>query len=369
MLKLEFCRERQKRLLRTMSENRLDLVVVANPKTVYYLTGALVDPAFPQAFVMTASGRSLLITNREPSQSAADNTEIYTGYTIERVFSRQTMNAEAAELLKSFAGPDRRATAVEFEFVNAGLMAVLPAPDLRNLTPALDAMRRRKDPDELDCMRRTTALVEAGYQAIKERLEPGMTEYQAYSIISEAIVGAAETSLTLEGDFACGVRAIRSGGPPTSRKVEAGDLYILDLFPSYEGYKCDLCRAFCVGQPSQLQMEAWAHIVEGHQIAQRLIRPGVAARLVYEEIRAHLDRFQPAKGSFWHHAGHGLGMDGWEFPWLTPGSDHVIQEGDVIACEPGLYAEALQGGIRLEHNYLVSEDAATPLDSFPLELR
>jgi Xaa-Pro aminopeptidase len=364
MLKLENCRERQRRMLRCMEEHKLDIVVLANPKTVYYFTGALVDASLPQAFVLTASGKSLLVTNQQPLQAAADRVVTYTGYTPKRVFSRTTMNEELAEHVRQEAG--KGAAGVEFEFVPYGLGALFPRAV--NITPALSEMRRRKDSDEIECMKRTAALVEAGYAAIKARLEPGMTEYQAHTIIYEAIVNEAQTSVELKGDFACGTRAISGGGPPANRKVQKGDLYILDLFPIYEGYMCDLCRAFCVGKPSQIQQEAWAHVLRAHDIAQKVIRPGATGRAVYEEIRAHLDSFEPAKGSFWHHAGHGVGMDGWEIPWLNPGSDESILDGEIIACEPGLYAEALQGGIRLEHNYLVGKDGVTPLDTFPMDL-
>ncbi len=61
-------------------------------------------------------------------------------------------------------------------------------------------------------------------------------------------------------------------------------------------------------------------------------------------------------------------MNGWEFPWITPGSDHVFQEGEVVAVEPGVYGECLSGGIRLERDYRIEADGVTPLDSFPLDL-
>jgi Xaa-Pro aminopeptidase len=131
---------------------------------------------------------------------------------------------------------------------------------------------------------------------------------------------------------------------------------------------CDICRTFIAGQPSQLQQEAWEHVNGAHEIIRQHLRPGIAGSELYREVRDYLDGFAPAKGSFTHHLGHGLGMDAWEFPWLTPGSDQVVQEGEVIAAEPGLYAEALQGGIRLEHNYLVGKDGVTELDQFPMEL-
>ena len=368
MLKIDNCKERQTRLLTYLAGNRLDGAVLCNPKIVYYFTGALVDPSRPQAFVITAAGKSRLVTNTEPAQSAAEQVHAYTGYTLDRVFSIGTMAKEAADSVCDFLGEGVTRIGADFEFMPMVMRHSLDQREFANLTTILDAMRRRKDADEIDCIRRTIALTEAGYAAIKQRLEPGMTEYQAFSIMSEAMVNRAETSVALVGDFACGTRAITEGGPPTNRRVERGDLYILDIFPSYEGYVCDLCRTFVAGEPNQFQQDAWAHVMEGHKMANRILRPGVATREVYQELRAHLETFAPAKGSFKHHAGHGLGMNAWEFPWLTPGSDDVIQEGEVIAYEPGLYSEEMRGGIRLEHNYLITDDGPVALDSFPMDL-
>jgi Xaa-Pro aminopeptidase len=368
MLNIESCHERQCRLLHEMEATGLDLILLGNPKTIYYLTGALVDANLPQAFAMDASGNSLLVTNAAPSQSAATRTEIYTSYTLQRLFSKTTMQAEAYGFLRPFAARSTGAVGLEFESLSAGFGSLAAERQQVNITPVLDELRRVKDPDEIDAIRAAIRLTEAGYAAIKARLEPGMTEYEAFVIVHDAIVRAAQTAVLLRGDFACGVRAIAEGGVPTARRVAPGDTYIFDLFPSHEGYLCDLCRTFVAGRPSALQMDAWAHIMKAHRIAQRVIRPGVAAREVYAAIRNHLESFAPTKGSFTHHAGHGLGMDGWEYPWLTPGSEQVIQQGEVIACEPGLYGEGLQGGIRLEHNYLVGADGVTALDAFPMDL-
>ena len=368
MLNIDSCRERQRRLLREMEGMGLDLVLLGNPKTIYYLSGALVDPYLLHAFAIDASGDSLLVTNAAPRQSAATRTELYTGYTIERLFSKTTMHAEAHGFLRQFASRTSGPAGLEFEFLSAGFGSLTAERQQVNITPVLDELRRVKDPDELDAIRAATRLTEAGYAAIRARLEPGMTEYEAYLIVHDAIVRGAETSVLVRGDFACGMRGVIEGGAPTARRVAPGDTYIFDLFPTYEGYLCDLCRTFVAGPPSALQLDTWAHIMEAHRIAQRVIRPGATGREVYTAIRDHLETFAPTRGSFSHHAGHGLGMDGWEFPWLTPGSEQVIQEGEVIACEPGLYSEDLQGGIRLEHNYLVGAGGVTALDSFPMEL-
>ncbi|HET8547099.1 MAG TPA: Xaa-Pro peptidase family protein [Bryobacteraceae bacterium] len=365
MLTLEGCRKRRERLLVEMMHAEFDVAVITSSLMINYFTGVLTDAQWPQAFALRANGDGLLVSNREPQRAPDVRFCMYTGYTTERPFGRHTMHDELTAAMRSFAGPRR--AGIEEEHAPAGLAAAL-AGATRNITPILIEMRRRKDPDELDCMRAVTRLTEAGYAAAKARLEPGMTEYQMFSAIQEAIIAAAGTSVELRGDFAVGTRAIRGGGPPTNRRVEKGDLYILDLFPVYDGYTCDLCRTFCAGKPTAEQQEVWAHVLKGHDAAQRLIRPGAPTRAVYEALRDHLHALPLAAGSFWHHAGHGVGMEGWEQPWLNAGSDQTFVEGEVIACEPGLYDERLRGGIRLEHNYLVTDAGPQALDTFPMEL-
>jgi Xaa-Pro aminopeptidase len=367
MLSLDFCRKRQERLLARMAAAQLDFAIMSSPRMVYYFSGALVESNWPQSFVLSASGASMLVTNREPAQCAAVEVRTYTGYTIQRFFDRGTMQEELQNEIAAFLGGGKKSIGAEFEAAPIGL-----APGLwrsaTNIAPWLAEMRRPKDPDEIDCIRATIALTEAGYAAARNRCEPGMSEYQAYSIIQDAMVAAAETAVDLKGDFACGTRAINGGGPPTSRLIERGDLYILDLFPIHRGYMCDLCRTFCMGTATSAQKEVWAHVLEAHEVARRLIRPGLPALAVYEQIRTHLERMPLTRGSFTHHAGHGVGMEGWERPWLNAGSDQVFVEGEVIACEPGLYSDSLRGGIRLEHNYLVTADGPVALDTFPMEL-
>jgi Xaa-Pro aminopeptidase len=372
MLKLANCRERQARLLHLMQEQGLDLAVLSNPKTIYYFTGALVDPAQPHAFGIGWSGKSLLVTNQQPEQAAADGVELYTAYTLERIFNRVTIHEElvaaVARRFHGYSGP------AAFEFDSAGyalgtvIRSFSPRYPSVDISAQLYQMRRRKDPDEIEAIRATIRITEAAYGAIKENLDPGMTECDAYNLASEAMANAAGTSIAVRGDFACGTRGINGGGPPTGRKLQRGDLYILDLFPAFEGYVCDLCRTFVVGKSSAAQRDAWAHVVAAHETARRVMRPRATGREVYEAVREHLQCYPKFRGSFSHHAGHGVGMDAWEYPWLTPGSEQSLQEGEVVACEPGLYGEELQGGIRLEHDYLVGAEGVTPLDSFPMEL-
>jgi Xaa-Pro aminopeptidase len=365
MLTIEGCRDRQWRLLQVMHHLGLSAAVLSRAKTITYFTGALPDPTWPHVLVLPDTGEATLITNLEPKHRIAAAVRTYTGYSIHKLIGREIGHEEMAGLARDLL--PHAAVGVESEWISGGLIAMMEGKVV-NLTPEIIRLRRTKLPDEIDCIRATARITEAGYAAIRKHLAPGMTELDAYLVIHRAMTEAAGTSLDLNGDFACGVRAIGGGGPPTTRVIERGDLCIFDLFPSFEGYMCDLCRTFVAGPATDDQYAAWEHVAAAHWIAIDYIRPGASTRAVWAELRAFLDRHPGTQGSFTHHAGHGVGMDGWEQPWLNAGSEQFFLEGEVIACEPGLYSPALQGGIRLEHNYLVTAGEPVALDSFPMEL-
>jgi len=85
-----------------------------------------------------------------------------------------------------------------------------------------------------------------------------------------------------------------------------------------------------------------------------MIKPGVRARDVYLTVKEFLDAEPITEKSFWHHLGHGIGFHGHEAPRIIPGSDDLFEVGDVFTLEPGVYTRRLQGGIRLEDNYLIT---------------
>lgn len=374
MLTKEGCLNRQARLRDALEVKGIDLAVITSVNLVYYFTGVLADPKFPQVLVLRTDGKSCLVTNIETRCETVSRLRSYEFSSIERVVTRQTIAEEAAHLLKEelcgFYGPRR----VGIEFESAGwlfgsiLVSCWPKAELINLTPFLIAIRRHKEADELSCIRASIELVEAGFQEVKPNISPGRTEWEIYNLFYSAVVKQAETSVPFSGDFACGKRVLLEGGVPTNRRIEKGDLFILDIFPCYRGYYADLSRTFAASPESDNQSRAWEIVRGALRLAEKMIRPGVRGADIWRSLREYLDQYDVTRGSFKHHAGHGIGLEGQEFPWLTPGSDHVLQEGDVIAVEPGLYSEALNGGIRLENDYLVCAKGVEALSKFPLDL-
>jgi Xaa-Pro aminopeptidase len=143
--------------------------------------------------------------------------------------------------------------------------------------------------------------------------------------------------------------------PSSARKVEAGDLVMVELATVVDGYWSDLTYMAVAGQPTARQKEVHNAVLEAQQAAAGQMRPGArfsdpdgAARRVLH--KAGLDSY------FVHITGHGVGLRYHEFiPILLPGADGVLQEGMVASVEPGVYIEGF-GGIRIEDNVAVGAD-------------
>ena len=142
---------------------------------------------------------------------------------------------------------------------------------------------------------------------------------------------------------------------------------ILDLGPAYRGYNADNCRTFAVNQsPSEEQLRAFEVIKNALQRVEREVRPGVSCKELYSQVKAMLDEYE--KDVFFHHLGHGIGLYPHEAPHLNPNWDESFAVGDVFAAEPGLYTAKLKAGIRIEENFLVTENGVEKLTITPIEL-
>lgn len=375
MLTLVGCKTRLDRFRREIEKQGMDLVVISNYRHVYYLSGHLREIELPQFLILAPRGRTVLITDAPPTESTADEVVTYEAYSVDWPISYPGIAQKAAQVLKAALSgmvPTARRLGLEKDRVAAlfadVILGCFPGIEQADVGPLLYKLRKRKDPDEVSLIAAAVKSIEAGYAVARQAIHPGATELDVFKEVHGEIVRHAGYNLKFDADFACGVRAIKGGGTPLRREILPGDLYIIDIFPSYQGYHGDLCRTFAASKPTDLQMKAWGIARDTLGLAEEIIRPGVRARDVWKQLRDYIDSFEFVRGSFWHHAGHGLGLDPQESPWIIPGSDHVFEVGDAVAVEPACYSEALQGGVRLERNYVLREDGLENLSHFPLEL-
>lgn len=353
------CRIRQQRLRTYLSDNNLDGALFFDRHYVYALTGYWhAQPLTPTAMLLRTDGKTdIFVHSEDPDAPAADAAHQWTPNYLFTL--RENLPSCLAESLNpQLVGLGR--IGVDHQTPSA----LVHGPECIDITMDYQHIRRCKDDDEVEALEFTMACADQVYAEAKRVIEPGVTEVSVMSAMLKKAVDAAGEMLSGWGqDFKSGA----PGGFAERRAIEAGEIYVLDVGVGVRGYRCDLCRAFAVdGNPTEAQAAAHEKIVSVMAMGEQYLKPGESCKAMFEAVEKELDGWMGY--SFFHHAGHGIGLDAHEVPRINPKWDDTFQENDVIAFEPGLYGDELRAGIRLENNYLITSQGCRKLSGFPLDL-
>ena len=225
-------------------------------------------------------------------------------------------------------------------------------------TELIPSLRRTKDASEAESIRRAARIARTAYGRMLERLEPGMTEVEFdIRLLAEIKREGAEKGWAHD-DFivASGARGAMPHARATSKKFEQGDTVTVDYGAIVDGYMSDITRNFAVGRAQAKAREINDILLKAHRDAAAALRPGVAGKDVDAAARKVIADAGYGK-NFVHGLGHGLGLSIHEAPRLAQTSKDVLQAGDVVTVEPGIYIEGW-GGLRIEDDYLITEDGA-----------
>jgi len=232
----------------------------------------------------------------------------------------------------------------------------------------LAQLRRRKDPDEIAVLRRCMRAGEAGHAWARANVKPGMTELDVYAGVYGACVRTAGMPVVVYGDFAVSPGSKRRGGSPTDRVIEPGDMLILDYSVVIFGYRSDFTNTLVVGkEPTPDQERLYRLCTEAMAAGEKELHAGASCLNVYNAVENVFEKANVA-ASFNHHAGHGIGLTHPEAPFLVRHATETLLAGDVVTLEPGLYIDGI-GGIRIEHNYLITERGYERLSNHTISLR
>jgi methionine aminopeptidase len=363
MLTAEGCRQRRLRLWdRLDPKPDSDHLRLADPTHLMYLANFHVDPfslgaGFGGVLLLRRDGRAkLLHDDRLPDSVKQAHVE-------ERVVVPWYDGQSPARC------PRQLALLGEVNPAHSGLrIHDRPGdPYAQTLIGTLAEMRRKKDLDEIELLRRCMKATDAGHAWGRANIKPGMTELEMYAGVQHACTLAAGQAVIVYGDFAVSPGPERKGGPPTSRVLEQGDLFILDFSVVLGGYRSDFTNTLAVGgKPTADQRRLFELCSQAMAAGEKELRGGRPCLTVYDAVRDVFDRAGVAE-HFPHHAGHGLGLTHPEAPYLVRHATETLQAGDVVTLEPGLYVSGV-GGIRIEHNYLVTETGCERLSNHVISL-
>jgi Xaa-Pro aminopeptidase len=352
--------DRVDRLRELAREAGLDAVIATNDASIAYFTGfhgLQLERLF--AVVVTVDGGGAIVA---PSLDGEAVEAAPTG--LARAIYPPSSNG-LPKLLGALGGA-RRVGVEETHLIHARARALVDDGREPAFADALVmALRARKDAAEVAAIERACHVVTEVMEEMFARLRPGDVEREVNARVDfELRARGATDSHPL---ILFGPNGAKPHSDPGERVLAEGDVVVADVSACIEGYWGDLTRGASVGPPSDWARAAWEVVREAQVAAIDATRVGATAGDVDAAQRAIVEA-HPELGQCLHGAGHAIGGEIHEPPYLVPGNDAPLAEGMVFTVEPGIYQPGT-GGIRLEDDVLVTADGPRTLSALPLELR
>jgi Xaa-Pro dipeptidase len=213
-----------------------------------------------------------------------------------------------------------------------------------------------KSPHELELMRLAAQVTLKAYEAAWRALRDGMTQSEFARLVS-----AAHERLGFEGGASVqvGQYSALPHGSATPQVVREGTILLIDGGCSVEGYASDISRTFVLGKPTDDMARVFDIVRRAQSAALAAAKPGVPCEAVDSAARTIITDagFGPGYKYFTHRVGHGMGMDGHEWPYLVGGNMLPLAPGMTFSDEPGIYIKG-RFGVRLEDDMVITQSGA-----------
>ncbi len=244
---------------------------------------------------------------------------------------------------------------VKFVFAD-GLGKAAPQAKLVSATAVTAGCRMIKSPAELALMRLASSVTLQAYEAAWKALRDGMTQNDFAQLVS-----AAHQQLGFPGSAGVqvGEYSALPHGSVNPQVVREGTILLIDGGCSVEGYKSDISRTFVLGKAAEKMKTVFDIVHRAQTAALKTARPGLACEAVDAAARKVIEDsgYGPGYKYFTHRVGHGLGLDGHEWPYLVKGDNLALAPHMTFSDEPGVYIRG-EFGVRLEDDLHILEDGA-----------
>ena len=354
--------ERQERARKLMSERALDAILLMEGTSLRYFTGirwwggertfACVLPASGAAFYVCPAfeeGRA-----REQIASGPDG-----GSPDVRVWQEDENPYQLiAQGLKDHAitgGKLGIEETVRFVFADE-IAKAAPQVTIASATPVTAGCRMIKSAHEIALMRLAAQVTLAAYEAVYLALREGMTQPQVEDLIAAAY---GQLGFPGEASVMVGDSTAFPHGSATPQIIRQGSIIMIDDGCTVEGYQSDITRTFTLGKASDKMKKVFDIVHHAQSAALAAARPGVEAGSIDAAARKVITDagYGPDYNYFTHRVGHGMGMDGHEWPYLVRGNLRKLQPNMTCSDEPGIYIRG-EFGIRLEDDMHITENGA-----------
>ena len=234
--------------------------------------------------------------------------------------------------------------------------------DIVDALPAINATVNVKEGSEIEAITKACDISSKVASKLPEMISEGVSEEEVASEMDIMMRRLGGTGNAFDTIAAFGPYSAEPHHTPCDYRLKKGDAALFDFGSKYDRYCSDLTRTIFLGEPVDKLKRAYDVVLKAQEAGIERIRPGAKASDVDLAARELIDSTE-FKGSFIHSFGHGIGMDVHQNIHVSPKSEQILEEGNVISAEPGIYIPGV-GGIRIEDTILVTKDGCRRLTSY-----
>jgi Xaa-Pro dipeptidase len=345
-----------------MRANRIDAIALAGGTSLDYFTGirwgnserlfTFVLPQKGNPFYVCPAFEEERVRERMTQTPAGRESKIFTWQEDNDPYALVAQGLHESGVATGRLGIEER---VPFVFSD-GIRKASASIEITSATPVTAGCRSIKSSTELKLMQLANDVTWQVYQAAWKSLQPGMTNSEVSDLIA-----AAYRQTGFPGEASCQVDAWSAlpHGSLQPQVIREGSIVLIDDGCIVEGYGSDISRTFVIGKATDKMKRVFDTVHKAQLTARNTAKPGVPCEAVDAAARQVVDDagFGPGYAHFTHRVGHGIGMDGHEWPYLVKGNTQLLQANMTTSDEPGIYLRG-EFGVRLEDDMYVTPDGA-----------
>jgi len=355
-----YLKVRQKNVRDAMKELKLDGLLLTHPPDLAYLTNFSGEDSVG---LLTEKDFYLVTDFRYQEQAEQEVGWLKT--TIREGKMTEALAKVLAEAKVQRVGFEANYTT--FGQVDAVDRAMKEQKDAKpiELVPLQDVMinlRKVKDDNEIDLIRKSVGIAEEAFEAVKSEIKVGQTENHLAGLLVLELRARGATNSSFPVIVASGANSSLPHYRPSEALVQRDQPVLIDWGAIYKGYCSDLTRTMLVGRVGGRIKQIYKLVQEAQEAAIKFLRPGVTSMQADRVARDIIERAGFGK-EFGHGLGHGIGREIHELPTMRKtGGDEELRPGMVVTVEPGIYLPG-EGGVRIEDNVLITHSGCEVLST------
>ena len=345
--------QRIKRIQEFISEKEFDAALITRKENLFYFTGSA--PVLGGYLLITPDDAVFIVPELEYEEAKGTSS-----VPVEKFKT----SAELFERLRNYSSMALEGK-TSFGFVSS-LKEKAGIKKFEAIDDVIKKLRIVKTPGEIELIEAACGIADMAMMAALEDISEGKREREIAAKMEYVMKMNGAEKPAFDTIIASGWRSALPHGVASDKRIERGELVVIDEGALYRHYNSDTTRTIVVGSPNKKQKDIYEAVLEAQKKGVREAGPGMTAKELDTIVRNVIKEYGYGE-NFIHSTGHGVGLEIHEWPRVSQQDDTVLKPGMVVTIEPGIYMPKF-GGVRIEDTVVITKSGARRLTKTEREL-